>query len=110
MSTKEVSKSEETISTSVAELDMKLEVVVIPVSDVDRVKEFYSRLGWRLDEALLHRPSARWREDGRHIQSMYRTWRFARSQSCHRICLCRSSQNRGISLFFSSSFRVEPAA
>jgi catechol 2,3-dioxygenase-like lactoylglutathione lyase family enzyme len=30
-------------------LDMKLEVVVIPVSDVDRAKSFYSRLGWRLD-------------------------------------------------------------
>jgi len=29
--------------------DMKLEVVVIPVSDVDRAKEFYSNLGWRLD-------------------------------------------------------------
>jgi catechol 2,3-dioxygenase-like lactoylglutathione lyase family enzyme len=29
--------------------DMKLEVVVIPVSDVDRAKEFYGRLGWRLD-------------------------------------------------------------
>jgi catechol 2,3-dioxygenase-like lactoylglutathione lyase family enzyme len=49
MSTKEVSKNEETKSTSVADLDMKLEVVVIPVSDVDRAKEFYSRLGWRLD-------------------------------------------------------------
>jgi catechol 2,3-dioxygenase-like lactoylglutathione lyase family enzyme len=34
---------------SVATVDMKLEVVVIPVSDVDRAKEFYSRLGWRLD-------------------------------------------------------------
>jgi catechol 2,3-dioxygenase-like lactoylglutathione lyase family enzyme len=34
---------------SVAALDMKLEVVVLPVSDVDRAKEFYSRLGWRLD-------------------------------------------------------------
>ena len=30
-------------------LDMKLEVVVIPVSDVDRAKRFYSDLGWRLD-------------------------------------------------------------
>jgi catechol 2,3-dioxygenase-like lactoylglutathione lyase family enzyme len=30
-------------------LDMKLEVVVIPVSDVDRAKEFYGNLGWRLD-------------------------------------------------------------
>jgi catechol 2,3-dioxygenase-like lactoylglutathione lyase family enzyme len=34
---------------SVVEIDMKLEVVVIPVSDVDRAKEFYGRLGWRLD-------------------------------------------------------------
>ena len=49
MSTEEISKNEETKSTSVADLDMKLEVVVIPVSDVDRAKEFYSRLGWRLD-------------------------------------------------------------
>jgi catechol 2,3-dioxygenase-like lactoylglutathione lyase family enzyme len=30
-------------------MDMKLEVVVIPVSDVDRAKEFYKRLGWRED-------------------------------------------------------------
>jgi predicted enzyme related to lactoylglutathione lyase len=29
--------------------DLKLEVVVIPVSDVDRAKEFYGKLGWRLD-------------------------------------------------------------
>jgi catechol 2,3-dioxygenase-like lactoylglutathione lyase family enzyme len=32
-----------------ANVDMKLEIVVIPVSDVDRAKEFYGRLGWRLD-------------------------------------------------------------
>ncbi|HLK64314.1 MAG TPA: VOC family protein [Bryobacteraceae bacterium] len=30
-------------------IDMKLEVVVIPVSNVDRSKGFYGRLGWRLD-------------------------------------------------------------
>ena len=30
-------------------MDMRLEVVVLPVSDVDRAKEFYVRLGWRLD-------------------------------------------------------------
>jgi catechol 2,3-dioxygenase-like lactoylglutathione lyase family enzyme len=30
-------------------VDLKLEVVVIPVSDVDRSKAFYARLGWRLD-------------------------------------------------------------
>lgn len=35
---------------SLQNVDMKLEVVVIPVSDVDRAKEFYSRLGWRLDK------------------------------------------------------------
>jgi len=29
--------------------DMKLEVVVIPVSDIDRTKRFYGKLGWRLD-------------------------------------------------------------
>jgi catechol 2,3-dioxygenase-like lactoylglutathione lyase family enzyme len=34
---------------SVANVDMKLEVVVIPVADVDRAKAFYGRLGWRLD-------------------------------------------------------------
>jgi catechol 2,3-dioxygenase-like lactoylglutathione lyase family enzyme len=30
-------------------LDMKLEIVVIPVADVDRAKQFYGGLGWRLD-------------------------------------------------------------
>jgi catechol 2,3-dioxygenase-like lactoylglutathione lyase family enzyme len=30
-------------------VDMKLEVIVIPVSDVDRAKRFYENLGWRLD-------------------------------------------------------------
>jgi catechol 2,3-dioxygenase-like lactoylglutathione lyase family enzyme len=30
-------------------MDMKLEVVVVPVSDVDKAKEFYQGLGWRLD-------------------------------------------------------------
>src|SRR3954471_4245739 len=34
---------------SAAKVDMKLEVVVIAVSDVDRAKDFYGRLGWRLD-------------------------------------------------------------
>jgi len=31
-------------------VDMHLEVDIIPVSDVDRAKEFYQRLGWRLDQ------------------------------------------------------------
>ena len=37
------------IDTSVATVDMKFEIVVIPVSDVDRAKQFYAKLGWRLD-------------------------------------------------------------
>ena len=37
------------INTSVAPVDMKFEIVVIPVSDVDRAKQFYAKLGWRLD-------------------------------------------------------------
>src|SRR5258708_1048867 len=49
MSSQQVSSNDATASASVASVDMKLEVVVIPVSDVDRAKEFYSRLGWRLD-------------------------------------------------------------
>jgi catechol 2,3-dioxygenase-like lactoylglutathione lyase family enzyme len=43
-------RSEPAIETPGARtLDMKLEVVVIPVSDVDRAKRFYGGLGWRLD-------------------------------------------------------------
>jgi catechol 2,3-dioxygenase-like lactoylglutathione lyase family enzyme len=34
---------------SLARIDLKLEATVIPVSDVDRAKEFYGNLGWRLD-------------------------------------------------------------
>lgn len=34
---------------SPARVDLKFEIVVIPVSDPDRAKEFYGRLGWRLD-------------------------------------------------------------
>src|ERR687892_205951 len=49
MSTNEVRSHDASIDASVARADMKLEVVVIPVSDVDRAKEFYTRLGWRLD-------------------------------------------------------------
>ena len=35
---------------AVGKVDMKLEVQIIPVSDVDRSKQFYERLGWRLDD------------------------------------------------------------
>lgn len=43
-------ESRSNTSTSDATVDMKFEIVVIPVSDVDRAKEFYGeKLGWRLD-------------------------------------------------------------
>jgi catechol 2,3-dioxygenase-like lactoylglutathione lyase family enzyme len=41
--------SEGARSASAGRVDLKLEVVVIPVSDVDRAKSFYASLGWRLD-------------------------------------------------------------
>ena len=43
------SRSNDARDVSVARVDMKLEVIVIPVSDVDRAEEFYAKLGWRQD-------------------------------------------------------------
>jgi catechol 2,3-dioxygenase-like lactoylglutathione lyase family enzyme len=48
MSTAEVPQGA-TSDTGVGKVDMKLEVVVIPVSDVDRATDFYTKLGWRQD-------------------------------------------------------------
>jgi len=49
MSTLSATNNEPASGASAAKVDMKFEVIVIPVSDVDRAKEFYGRLGWRLD-------------------------------------------------------------
>src|SRR5580700_11039790 len=49
MSTLSATNNEPASGASAAKVDMKFEVIVIPVSDVARAKEFYSRLGWRLD-------------------------------------------------------------
>jgi catechol 2,3-dioxygenase-like lactoylglutathione lyase family enzyme len=49
MSTTDVQSKDATGIATVKTVDLKLEVVVIPVSDVDRAKEFYGSLGWRLD-------------------------------------------------------------
>jgi catechol 2,3-dioxygenase-like lactoylglutathione lyase family enzyme len=49
MSTTEDGSSEASGAANVKNVDLKFEVVVIPVSDADRAKEFYGRLGWRLD-------------------------------------------------------------
>ena len=44
---------------SVGRVDMKLEIEVIPVSDIDRAKQFYERLGWRLDDDVAPMPGLR---------------------------------------------------
>jgi catechol 2,3-dioxygenase-like lactoylglutathione lyase family enzyme len=61
MSTTEVRSNDATSEASVGKVDMKLEVVAIPVSDVDRAKEFYGGLGWRLDADFS-------KSDGRVVQ------------------------------------------
>src|SRR5258708_35864077 len=49
MNTTEKSETPSNDATSVARVDLKLEGLVIPVSDVDLAKKFYESLGWRLD-------------------------------------------------------------
>ena len=49
MSTTEDRSSDAGEPASVGRVDTKLEAVVIPVTDVDRAKEFYGKVGWRLD-------------------------------------------------------------
>jgi catechol 2,3-dioxygenase-like lactoylglutathione lyase family enzyme len=49
MSTTTIRSKDATADARVAQVDLKLEVITIPVSDVDRAKEFYEGLGWRLD-------------------------------------------------------------
>ncbi len=49
MSSTDVTSATPTGPPAAATMDMRLEVVVVPVSDVDRSKAFYQALGWRLD-------------------------------------------------------------
>ena len=49
MSTRQVSPDSPTATVSPATVSLRLEVAVVPVSDVDRAKRFYEGLGWRLD-------------------------------------------------------------
>ena len=48
-----VSSEQQKYDLNVARVDMKFEVALIPVSDVDRAKEFYTSLGWRLDDDIV---------------------------------------------------------
>ena len=52
MSTTDASTESATASTPPKPGELKLEVVALPVSDVDRAKDFYEGLGWRLDADL----------------------------------------------------------
>jgi catechol 2,3-dioxygenase-like lactoylglutathione lyase family enzyme len=49
MSSTEVRSGDAATGTGAAKVDMKLEVVTIPVSDIDRATEFYGKIGWRQD-------------------------------------------------------------
>jgi catechol 2,3-dioxygenase-like lactoylglutathione lyase family enzyme len=49
MSTTAIRSKDATADARVGKVDMKLEVITVPVSDIDRAKEFYGGLGWRLD-------------------------------------------------------------
>ena len=50
----EIRRNDGISGAKVSKVDMKVEVVVIPVSDIDRAKDFYTRLGWRLDADFAH--------------------------------------------------------
>ncbi len=49
MTSTAIRNEDATSDAHVGQVDLKLEVITIPVSDVDRAKEFYEGLGWRLD-------------------------------------------------------------
>ncbi len=53
MSSTDVGSASSTETAELSTIDMKLEVVTLPVSDVDRAKSFYQSLGWRLDIDLV---------------------------------------------------------
>src|SRR6266849_9206173 len=54
MSTKPVPTKDTSSDAKAGTVDMKFEIVVLPVSEVERAKEFYAKLGWRLDADYAH--------------------------------------------------------
>jgi catechol 2,3-dioxygenase-like lactoylglutathione lyase family enzyme len=53
MSSTDVADATSTVTAEPSTIDMKLEVMQLPVSDVDRAKSFYQSLGWRFDIDLV---------------------------------------------------------
>jgi hypothetical protein len=64
--TEEMRSNKTTGGTSAAKVDLKFEVVVIPVSDVDRAKEFYARLGGASTSTLVAIKTTAW-SSSRHL-------------------------------------------
>jgi predicted enzyme related to lactoylglutathione lyase len=54
MPTTAIRNQDATAGSRVGQIDLKLEVIPIPVSDLDRAKAFYESLGWRLDADFRH--------------------------------------------------------
>lgn len=54
MSTTTMQSQSATSEARVGQVDLRLEVIPLPVSDFDRAKEFYESLGWRLDADFRH--------------------------------------------------------
>src|SRR3954468_10381896 len=59
MSSTDAGSSNSAETPEVGTVDMKLEVVTLPVSDIDRAKSFYQSLGWRFDIDLVVSDDAR---------------------------------------------------
>jgi catechol 2,3-dioxygenase-like lactoylglutathione lyase family enzyme len=55
----EMSSASATEASAATSIPLKLEVVLLPVADVDRAKEFYTRLGWRFDIDFNPTPNSR---------------------------------------------------
>jgi len=85
--TYEIPGKDATNPSKVAKADMKFEVVILPVSDVDRAKAFYQRLGWRLDADFAHG------DDWRGVNSRRRA-PGARSSSARMLPLRRRAPPR----------------
>ena len=60
MSSTQMSTEHATQIPTAAAVDLKVEVVVIPVSDVGRAKRFYESLGWRLDADFSNGRTGTW--------------------------------------------------
>ena len=54
MTTTAIDSQDATAGFRVGQVDLKLEVIPIPVADLDRAKAFYEGLGWRLDADFRH--------------------------------------------------------